>query len=105
MTAKYNKEENGRRYYLERLDKTSLTYSKSMDYAIKAPDGTEIYPPQPNPNNRTTIWRWSKDKVELSTNEIEFHKEKKTGQWRIYTRTWEALDGVTKKFVNGKKTW
>ena len=95
MTAKYNREENGRRYYLERLDKTSLTYSASMDYPIECPDGTEILPPQPNPNNRTTIWRWSKEKVDSSKNEIEFHKDKKTGEWRIYTRTWESLDGVT----------
>jgi adenine-specific DNA-methyltransferase len=95
MTAKYNREENGRRYYLERLDKTSLTYSKSMDYAITCPDGKEILPPQPDPKNRTTIWRWSKEKVKNSQDEIEFHKDKKTGEWRVYTRTWESLDGVT----------
>jgi adenine-specific DNA-methyltransferase len=40
MTAKYNRVENGRRFYLERLDKTSLTYSPSMDYEIKCPDGS-----------------------------------------------------------------
>ncbi|ACT96425.1 site-specific DNA-methyltransferase [Dyadobacter fermentans] len=95
MTAKYNKVENGRRYYLERLDKTSLTYSKSMDFPIVAPDGTEIYPPQPDLRNRTTIWRWSKDKIETEKSEIEFHRDKKTGEWRVYTRTWESLDGVT----------
>lgn len=95
MTAKYNKIENGRRYYLERLDKTSLTYSKSMDFPIIAPDGSEVYPPQPDPKNRTTIWRWSKEKIESDKSEIEFHQEKRTGEWRVYTRTWESLDGVT----------
>jgi adenine-specific DNA-methyltransferase len=40
MTAKYNRAEGGRRYYLERLDKTSLTYSASMDYPIACPDGS-----------------------------------------------------------------
>lgn len=103
MTAKYNRKENGRRYYLERLDKTSLTYSKSMDYPIVGPDGEEIYPPQPDPKNRTTIWRWSKEKVKSSANEIEFHKDKKTGEWRVYTRTWESLEGVTPRSLLTEK--
>ena len=64
MTAKYNRSENGQRYYLERLDKTSLTYSSSMDFEIGCPDGTKVKPPQPNPKKPTTIWRWSKSKVE-----------------------------------------
>ena len=63
MTAKYNRIENNRRFYLERLDKTSLTYSASMDFEIDCPDGTKIKPPQPDPQNPTTIWRWSKTKV------------------------------------------
>lgn len=61
MTAKYNREEGGRRYYLERLDKTSLTYNKSMDFEIECPDGTSIRPPQPNPRQPSTIWRWGRD--------------------------------------------
>ncbi len=40
MAAKYNREEGGRRYYLERLRGTSLTYSSSMDFPIKCPDGS-----------------------------------------------------------------
>lgn len=95
MTAKYNKVENGRRYYLERLDKTSLTYSQSMDYYITCPDGTSIKPPQPDPKSPTTIWRWSEDKVVKNKNLLEFIKDKKTGEWRIYTKTWESLNGVT----------
>jgi adenine-specific DNA-methyltransferase len=63
MTAKYNKSENGRRYYLERLDKTSLTYSESMDFPIECPDGTFVSPPHPDPNNPTTSWRWSDTSV------------------------------------------
>ncbi|WP_230528491.1 site-specific DNA-methyltransferase [Streptomyces coeruleorubidus] len=95
MTAKYNRSENGRRYYLERLDKTSLTYSSALDFEIECPDGTWISPPQNDPDNPTTIWRWSKSKVVENRSELEFHRDKKTGEWRIYTRTWESLDGVT----------
>ncbi len=72
MTAKYNREENGRRFYLERMDKTSLTYSASMDYEIECPDGTKIKPPQPDPANPTTIWRWSESKVRNQSAELIF---------------------------------
>jgi adenine-specific DNA-methyltransferase len=95
MTAKYNKVENGRRYYLERLDKTSLTYNASMDYAIEAPDGTLVSPPQPNPQRPSTIWRWGKDTIARRRDELIFQRDKKTNEWRIYTKTWESLEGVT----------
>lgn len=95
MTAKYNREENGRRYYLERLDKTSLTYGESMDFPIECPDGTFISPPHPDPSNPTTSWRWSETTVKDRRHELEFVKEKKTKEWRVYTRTWEPAEGVT----------
>ena len=95
MTAKYNRSENGQRYYLERLDKTSLTYSGSMDFPILCPDGTYISPSQPNLNNPTTSWRWAKKTVEERAEELTFLKEKKTNIWRVYTRTWEPLEGIT----------
>jgi adenine-specific DNA-methyltransferase len=95
MTAKYNRSENGRRYYLERLDKTSLTYNTSMDFPIECPDGTFIRPPQPDSFNPTTSWRWGATTVKDRREELVFLQEKGTGTWRIYTRTWEPLDGVT----------
>lgn len=95
MTAKYNRSENGRRFYLERLDKTSLTYNPSMDFPIEAPDGTQVKPPQPDPANPTTSWRWGKKTVIERRDELIFEKDKKTGDWRIYTRTWEPTEGVT----------
>lgn len=95
MTAKYNREENGRRYYLERLDKTALTYSASMDFPIRCPDGTYVSPPQPDPARPSTAWRWSPETVEARRDELEFQKDPKTAEWRIYTRTWMSLDGVT----------
>ena len=93
MTAKYNRKENERRYYLERLDKTSLTYSPSMDFPIRCPDGTVIRPPQPDPANPTTSWRWGKATVEKRRDELTFLRENGSGEWRIYTRTWEPSGG------------
>jgi adenine-specific DNA-methyltransferase len=94
MTAKYNRSENGRRYYLERLDKTSLTYNKAMDFPIECPDGTFVSPPQPDPANPTTSWRWGKKTVIERRDELIFQRDK-GGEWRIYTRTWEPTEGVT----------
>jgi len=95
MTAKYNRVENGRRFYLERLDKTSLTYSEAMDFPIECPDGTTIKPPQPDPNHPSTIWRWSESTVRERRGELIFERDKKTSEWRIYTKTWMSIDGVT----------
>ncbi len=95
MTAKYSRSENGRRYYLERLDKTSLTYSSEMDFPIQCPDGSFVKPPQPNPSNPTTAWRWSKKTVADRNDELIFQRDKKTNEWRIYTRTWEPTEGIT----------
>lgn len=102
MTAKYNRSENGRRYYLERLDKTSLTYNASMDFCIECPDGTFIRPPQPDPSNPTTSWRWGKETVTARASELVFQKDK-TNQWRVYTRTWEPIDGVTPRSLMVEK--
>ncbi|WP_223120900.1 site-specific DNA-methyltransferase [Sphaerotilus sulfidivorans] len=104
MTAKYNRSEGGRRYYLERLDKTSLTYNSSMDFPIECPDGTFIRPPQPNPANPTTSWRWGKETVQTRAAELIFQKDK-TDQWRVYTRTWEPKDGVTPRTLMVEKEY
>lgn len=95
MTAKYNKTEGGRRYYLERLDKTSLTYSEAMDFEIECPDGSVVSPPQPDPKNPTTSWRWGKKAVRDRKEELVFLRDEKAATWRVYTRTWEPTDGVT----------
>jgi adenine-specific DNA-methyltransferase len=95
MTAKYNRAENGQRYYLERLDKTALTYSPTMDFPIECPDGSFVAPPQPDPSRPSTAWRWSEGTVQARRDELEFLQDPKTGEWRIYTRTWMSKDGVT----------
>jgi len=95
MTAKYNREENGRRFYLERLDKTALTYGASMDFPIECPDGSWVSPPQPDPTRPSTAWRWSPATVDARREELIFLKEAKTDEWRVYTKTWMSLDGVT----------
>lgn len=96
MTAKYNRVEGSRRYYLERLDKPSLPYVKSMDFPIVAPDGTAVWPPQPSESERSTRWRWGQRKAREDYSELVFVRDGQTGPWRIYTKTWEPGEaGVT----------
>lgn len=33
--------------------------------------------------------------MQVSRGELEFERDKRTGEWRVYTRTWEPTDGVT----------
>lgn len=103
MTAKYNREENGRRYYLERLDKTALTYSAAMDFPIRCPDGSFVSPPQPDPKRPSTAWRWSPTTVETRRDELIFQKDPRTDEWRVYTKTWMSLDGVTPRSLLADK--
>jgi adenine-specific DNA-methyltransferase len=94
-TFVWKRKAGGADYYLERLDKTSLTYNKAMDFPIECPDGTFVSPPQPDPSKPSTSWRWGKGTVVERRSELIFEKDKKTGEWRVYTRTWEPTDGVT----------
>lgn len=81
-------------YYLDSLDRGSIRYSDALNYPIKAPDGTTIYP-----NDRTEFindgwtWKWSKDKVNWGIEngfiEISKNPKKKCGwsvQYKIYLK-------------------
>lgn len=52
-------------FYYDSLDRGSVRYSDTLNYAIEAPDGTLLYP-----NGRTEFvrdgwtWKWSREKVE-----------------------------------------
>lgn len=60
----------------------------NLQYVIKAPDGTDI-------DIRPKIWRWSKERVlkAQKNGEIDFIKNKKTGQWQVFTKIYLHQDG------------
>ena len=68
------------KYRLNKLDRGSIQYSKSLDYPILAPDGTEIWPGGSSEDKRW-VWRWSKEKVEwgIKNDFIVFKKGKNGG--------------------------
>lgn len=66
-----------------------LTYSKTMDYPIKAPDGSDIYPIG---ERGVSFWVWSKEKVEKERDELRFVKDD-DGNWKVYKKVFQS-DGL-----------
>jgi adenine-specific DNA-methyltransferase len=88
-------EERGPFYY-DSLDRGSVRYSDSLNYAIIAPDGTTIYP-----NDRTYFindgwtWKWSHEKVKwgLQHGFIEIAKNtKKSCGWSVRYKIYLNVD-------------
>jgi DNA methylase N-4/N-6 len=89
--TKYTLEdEEGRKFKWDSLwNVGGLTYSKSLDYPIVAPDGTDIWPIG---QRGVAFWLWSKSKVEENRNKLKF-EQKSDGSWRVYKRVY-ASDSV-----------
>ena len=79
-------------YYLQKLGMGSIQYSSSLDYAISAPDGTEIYPADNN-SGKQACWRWSKEKY-LKNKEKGFTiiQKDSSGIWTVYTKQYMNCD-------------
>ena len=97
-------EERGN-YFLGKLDLSTLGYRSNLDYAIIAPDGSEIYPGGANKkeheerakNNTNATndwqWRWSKERFESAKNSgfIVF-KRNNEGKWVVYAKEYQNVD-------------
>lgn len=80
-------DEDGRYYKWDSLwNVGGLTYSKSLDYAIIAPDGSEIYPIG---ERGVAFWLWGKNKVEEERDKLKFKKDKH-GQWKVYKKVYAS---------------
>ncbi len=83
-------------FYYDSLDRGTLGYHESLDYAVKAPDGTDIYP-----NGRTQKlndgwrWKWGQEKLNwgLENKFIEVRKNtSKSCGWGVYYKIYENVD-------------
>lgn len=84
-------ERTGKKYKWDSLwNVGGLSYSKSLDYPIIAPDGYEIWPIG---ERGVSFWLWSKEHVENERDELKFSKDEKTGQWKVYKKVF-ASDGL-----------
>jgi len=87
-------EERGK-YYLQKLNQASIQYSSSLDYPVKTPDGTEIYPKQ---GDKKACWRWSKKKLDwgIRNQFVEFKKDG-NNQWQLYSKQYMKVDNEGKQ--------
>jgi len=93
-------EERRGKYYIDNLDRGGLSYSDSLNYPIKCPDGTYTYP-----NGRTEyendgwIWKWGKEKVKwaLDNDFLEFRKSKtKQSGWSVCYKNYIYVNNENK---------
>lgn len=79
-------DENGRRYYLKPLRKMGKNDGRkdapNLYYAMKAPDGTEVFPIRTDGTDG--CWRWSKKKLDDCANLVEWVRGRKG--WSAYSR-------------------
>ena len=89
VTTTYNKSDpDGRRYSLDRLDKQSLGYQKSLDFPIEGPDGRTYVVEHKDPDHKVARWRWGKNTVQARYDELVF-------RWPyIYTKNYEKRNGA-----------
>lgn len=82
VSTSYTEQDENGKYALERLDKPSLPYLKSLDFTIVAPDGTR-YDPAPRSDGTKVRWRWSESTVVADMDQLVF----KNGS--VYTKNYE----------------
>ena len=93
---KFHDEHLARRgpYVTNKLDRrmTGSHYSEALNYAIKMPDGTKLYPGCSTEKQEHWNWRWSKQKVEwgIANDFILFNQ--KNGKWSIYFKQYLKVD-------------
>lgn len=81
-------------YYLKPLENGGLGYIPSLDYPIKSPDGTDVYPGGEFGNNGYR-WVWSEEKYlrALDLGMIEFTKSQKdNSKYKVYYKIYEKVD-------------
>ena len=89
LKDKYEKDRG--RYQLIKLDSASLGYVKSLDFPIKAPDGTFVNPNKDN--KKVSRWRWGKDKLEWGIkNDFVVIKKDRNEEWAVYTKQYLNCD-------------
>ncbi len=79
------------RHLLIKLESGSLGYIASLDYPVKAPDGSEVWPNKDN--RKIKRWRWSAKKLEWGMqNGYVVIKRDQQGDWGVYTKQYTNAD-------------
>lgn len=88
-------------YVLNKLDRrmTGTHYSEALNYAIKMPDGTNLFPGSTTEKQEHWNWRWSKSKVEWGIKNGFIVMKKNDNGWAIYFKQYEKVNNDDKPIV------
>ena len=83
-------------YYLRDLDYKG-SYSSSMDYSIKCPDGSEIFAGKKF--GKPNTWRWKQEKFQWGLeNDFIVFKQRANG-WKVYIKQYQFVDNQDRKRI------
>ena len=88
-------------YVLNKLDRrmTGTHYSEALNYAIKLPDGTNLFPGSTTEKQEHWNWRWSKSKVEWGIKNGFIVMKKNDNGWSIYFKQYEKVNNDDKPII------
>lgn len=81
------------KYYLRDLDYKG-SYSKTLDYSIKTPDGKEIWPG--GKFGKPNTWRWSEKKVKWGIENGYIVFKKRSFGYKVYIKQYQFVDNNDK---------
>ena len=93
VSTNYNQMDEKGQFALDRLDKQSIRYSKSLDYTIIGPDGQEYRPEHKDPSKPNATWRWSEETVKERYEELVF----KNGH--VYTKNYKKEGALPRSLL------
>ena len=93
VTTSYNQKDENGEYALDRLDKQSIRYSKSLDYEIIGPDGQVYRPRHKNPQTPNATWRWSRETVRERYGELVFRNG------NVYTKNYRKEKTLSRSLL------
>jgi adenine-specific DNA-methyltransferase len=87
-------DEQGRKYYLKPLRAMGVDGRRearpTMYFSVTAPDGTEVFPK--NPDGSDSRWRWKKEKVESDKDRLDWVNGR--NGWSLYYRLYANEDST-----------
>lgn len=88
-------------YVLNKLDRrmTGTHYSEALNYAIKLPDGTNLFPGSTTEKQEHWNWRWPKSKVEWGIKNGFIVMKKNDNGWAIYFKQYEKVNNDDKPII------
>jgi adenine-specific DNA-methyltransferase len=78
------------KYKRQALAMGTLTYSASLDFAVKNPDGEDVFPG--GTFGKGYIWRWQQEKIDNALREGFAEWVRTNNGWSLYSKQYQYMD-------------